>query len=541
MKLRQELVSLSGIIGLVLLFVFFIASCGTEKDENLSIMEGGGNGAGDSNANDSDQGGTAYSGTADGGGTAASKSSGSAGGAPMAESDENIQSMPDSVDEKEDKKYFYFSYDDSSSTAGVQLTKYALNHGNFPQKSWARPYEFLNYEEFVKEGTEKKEIFDIAMGLWKRAIPGQTGEYSYEFGAMVASPAKKKEDRKNLVITLVVDVSGSMGQTSFKVTDEAQGEWSLMEIAKYGLEKMAGSLKEGDVVNLVEFHSQAATLLEDYHFTENDKNYQEAVAKLVPKGSTNLNAGIDLGYKLAQKYFNADKMNRVVILTDAYANRGVVDVKKISEKTQINDMEGIYFSGLGFGANFNDAFLNQLTDHGRGAYFSVITAHDAKRAFVDRFIALIDVAAKNVRFRLDFPEQLKHTKTAAEQVSTQKSEVQPTNFSYNTSQFFKESFDLLKKEGLDEAEFKLTVEYKEPAKDKDQTIEYKLKVKDMLDKQTDNIKDAHLITMLTSLIKGEMKSTESDDDIAENFKDFQTVNAKEYLDLITKWKKLSSQ
>ena len=44
-----------------------------------------------------------------------------------------------------------------ASTAGVELTKHALQNSNpfLPQASWARPYEFLNAENFAKQGQEE--------------------------------------------------------------------------------------------------------------------------------------------------------------------------------------------------------------------------------------------------------------------------------------------------------------------------------------------------------------------------------------------------
>ena len=47
-----------------------------------------------------------------------------------------------------EENFFYFSYDDSASTSGVELVKYYLKNGQKPDSSWGRSYEFLNYEEF---------------------------------------------------------------------------------------------------------------------------------------------------------------------------------------------------------------------------------------------------------------------------------------------------------------------------------------------------------------------------------------------------------
>ena len=41
--------------------------------------------------------------------------------------------------------FFYFSYDDSASTASIELVKYKLNNSTKPSSDLGRPWEFLNY------------------------------------------------------------------------------------------------------------------------------------------------------------------------------------------------------------------------------------------------------------------------------------------------------------------------------------------------------------------------------------------------------------
>ena len=82
------------------------------------------------------------------------------------------------------------------------------------------------------------------------------------------------------------------------------------------------------------------------------------------------------------------------------------------------------------GYDFNDTFLNVITDKGKGAYFACITKNDAKKNFQDRFISLVQVAAREVKFRLDFPYDLIHIDSGSEESSKDPNKVQATNFSY---------------------------------------------------------------------------------------------------------------
>lgn len=447
-------------------------------------------------------------------------------------------------------KFFYLSYDDSASTVGVELTKNALKYGTFPQQSWARVYEFLNFEKFDKTNQEKIGLFNVSMGLWKHKNIKNYDSISldcnkidcinynvknlYELGVHVSSPTLDKETRKNAVITLVLDVSGSMEERS-ELADDSGVAPTKLEIMKYGLESLVNSLKPGDIVNIIQFSSRAEVVLEGYSYNPPNTVYLDKIRNLEAISSTNLNAGIDLGYKIASSYYDASKINRVILVTDAYANTGVVDPAKISQYTKINNNEGIYFSGLGVGQNFNEAFLNQLTEAGKGTYFLIATRTEAKRAFQDRFIAMLNVAARDVHFRIDYPPFLKHFQTAAEQVSTVKSEVLPTNFSYNTSQFFLEGFEELSQEGLMDQTFKLTIEYKDPDTGEKIVEVYEKKVSDILGQNIANIKDAYTIQLLTKLIKGEITKTEVQLEVSNNLSGHSSKLFDEYINLINKF------
>lgn len=408
-----------------------------------------------------------------------------------------------------DSDYFFFSYDDSASTAGVELTKAALARGEMPKPEWVRPWEFLNLEHFDPAGQQSTGLFKVSLGLWKHADVDYKGYDTYEFGAQVAAPELDRLSRRNLVLTLVLDVSGSM--------DEAANPGSAttkLALARSGLAQLVKSLKSGDVVNLVTFSNAAEIPVENYQVGENSQGYLDQVSRLQTTGGTNLEAGLHQAYLTARKYYDANKINRVVMLTDAYANEGGTDPNRIAYYTAINHAEGIYFSGLGFGYNFNEAFLDQLTEKGHGAYFSILNEQDMSRAFGERFMALINVAARDVRFRLDYPKVLQRFQSAAEESSKVESHVQPTNFSYNTSQYFLEQFVGPHDDSLLSQPVRLTIDYLDPISGQRKVEIVEKKLGELLEHETGNIQDAHLVTLLASVLKGEIGTARAQAEMA---------------------------
>lgn len=432
-------------------------------------------------------------------------------------------------------KYFYFSYDDSASTAGVEQTKYALKQRLQPNASWVRPWEFLSYERFAAQNQQPRGPFKVSMGLWQHAVPGQTNTTAYDLGVHVTGPDMTLDSRRNLVLTLVIDVSGSMNNSSEAQVEQGGAVPSLMEVARAGLKTLSTQLKVGDVVNIVSFSDDAKVLLRDWKVQADSSEFLKVVEALQPEASTNLDAGITKGYELAQASYSRDKINRVVMLTDAFANRGSVNTDAIKRAASSNDAEGIYFSGLGFGYNFNEAFLNDLTEAGKGTYFSVISKADANRAFGERFMSLVNIAARDVRFRLDYPALLTRGKSAAEQSSQNASDVQPIHFSYNTSQYFLEQFKTDGESTLTSGNFKLTIDFKDPVTGATQQQVLDLPMTEVLNQDLNNIKDARVITLLTSLIKGEITPEAGRKELSELLNSHTSPLATEYKAYIETW------
>lgn len=215
-----------------------------------------------------------------------------------------------------------------------------------------------------------------------------------------------------------------------------------------------------------------------------------------------MNAGIELAYQVATTSYDETKANRVIILTDAYANTGEIDSAVIAEHTVINGLEGILFSGIGIGASFNEAFLNELTDIGKSTYSAMVTPTDAERIFTEGFMRFVDHAVENIQFRLDYPQSLDHLKTAAEEVSTDPGEVSTVNYAYNSSQFFLEHFDSAATVDGSET-IKLTATFN-GEEGETETVVVEKTVAELMAESHDQIYAAAAVTTLADLVAGEL-------------------------------------
>ncbi|HEY7771709.1 MAG TPA: VWA domain-containing protein [Marinagarivorans sp.] len=397
---------------------------------------------------------------------------------------------------------YYFSYDDSASTASRDLSFAEINAGRHPNRDWGRAYEFLNAENFNHFNLELAGPFAISMGLYQASnneVPlniSLEGEL-YGLGVNISGPTLNKMERNNVVLTLLVDTSGSMGNSYSQSQSAIQ---SRMDVTQQGLLALTDSLKAGDIVNLVAFNSSAETELFGWSFDADLTDYENAVNRLYAHNGTNIASGIAEAYRVANENFDPEKSNRIILLTDANANAGEVDPSIIADHISQNGAEGIHLAGVGIGEGFNDDFLNTLTDIGKSVYAAMITPADADRLFRQDFIRFIDTAVSNVKFQLTYPQNFDQLKSAAEEISEQEDDVQTINFAYNSEQFFLEMFSK-DREAEGHEQFALTITYDDPAGEP-QSVTLEKSLDELLGYGDDEIKSAATVVALTDLIAG---------------------------------------
>jgi Ca-activated chloride channel family protein len=126
-----------------------------------------------------------------------------------------------------------------------------------------------------------------------------------------------------------------------------------------------------------------------------------------PEGSTNVQAGIELGYATAMKAFIPGGINRVVLCSDGVANNGITQADGIFAKVKGKASEGITLTTVGFGmGNYNDVLMERLADMGDGHYAYVDKLEEAKRVFVEQLTGTLQVVAKDVKLQLEFNPEM---------------------------------------------------------------------------------------------------------------------------------------
>jgi uncharacterized protein YegL len=198
---------------------------------------------------------------------------------------------------------------------------------------------------------------------------------------------KGTSDLRPVNLALVIDTSGSM-----------TGD-SKLTMVKASLQSLVSNLRSSDVVSVVAFDDEARIVLPAGALGDG-RAYRRAIDGLQPGGSTNLNAGLMLGYQEAQRNFKSNSTNRVILLTDGIANVGVSDPIRIAENSSGFNERGIDLSTIGVGRDLDNNLLRTLAKRGRGLYHFVADPRDIAKVFIDEAQSLMSAVARHVRVEI---------------------------------------------------------------------------------------------------------------------------------------------
>ena len=197
-------------------------------------------------------------------------------------------------------------------------------------------------------------------------------------------------ERPKAHITFVIDTSGSMDIRDRLGTVQA----SLALLVQH--------LNDGDTLAVVEYGSEARVLL---HPTpvEDTQRIIDVIDNLRSDGSTNMEAGLQLGYGLAQETFDPEALNVVVLASDGVANVGTTDADVLTQQITRAGDQGIHLVTVGYGmGNYNDHLMEQLADMGDGFYSYVDTLDEARRLFVTDLTPTLTVVASDAKAQARF-------------------------------------------------------------------------------------------------------------------------------------------
>jgi Ca-activated chloride channel family protein len=287
------------------------------------------------------------------------------------------------------------AHDDQSTfgldidTASYTIAQRYIADGNVPDPASVRAEEWVNAFDQGYPQPEEGTFGIVADGGPSPFL--RRDEVLMRVGIQARTVAARK--RQPASLTFVIDTSGSMSMEN------------RLETVKDALRLLVKNLDPDDRVAIVTFGSDARVILPTTSI-DHERAILDAIESLQPGGSTNLEAGLRLGYDLARQGLTEDGVDRVVLASDGVANVGLTNAEGILAGIRRDAAAGIELVSVGVGmGNYNDALLEQLADQGDGFYAYVNSRDEARRLFSQDLTGTLQSVALDARAQVTFERQ----------------------------------------------------------------------------------------------------------------------------------------
>jgi Ca-activated chloride channel homolog len=204
----------------------------------------------------------------------------------------------------------------------------------------------------------------------------------YLMARLASGPAPEGQRRRPLNLSLVIDRSGSMGGDKIAYTRQA---------AQF----MVQNLSANDWLSIVLYNEGVETLLQPEQVTHKDAINQK-IATIKAGGMTNLSGGWLQGCNLVAQNLKPDHLNRVILMSDGLANRGVTHPGKLVGLAGQKREQGITTTTMGLGADFNEDLMMAMADAGGGAFYFIESPEVAPMIFEEELRGLLNLIGQNL-------------------------------------------------------------------------------------------------------------------------------------------------
>ena len=203
----------------------------------------------------------------------------------------------------------------------------------------------------------------------------------------ISAPAVEARERQPLNLAVVLDRSGSMA-------DEGK-----IGYAKKAVRSLMDQLKEGDYFSFVIYDDVVQVIRESRRI--NDKrDLRGLLDEVYPRGATNLGGGLVAGLEQVERHRDREYLNRVILLSDGLANRGIVDPHELGRIAQRYRAKSISVTTMGVGLDFNENLMLGLSQGGGGNYYFIESPNSLASIFRKELRSLTSVAAQNATLEL---------------------------------------------------------------------------------------------------------------------------------------------
>jgi Ca-activated chloride channel homolog len=190
--------------------------------------------------------------------------------------------------------------------------------------------------------------------------------------------------REPLSIMAIVDRSGSMTGRP-------------IEAVKASLRQMANELGPNDRLGIAIYGTSSLVHLAPTAVAGNREQILRSIDAIAIDGSTNLEAGLKMGYDAAMREASAFKgKTRMMLFTDEQPNTGNTDSGTFMGIANDASRHGIGMTTIGVGVQYDGALATKISSVRGGNVFFVTSSDDGKALFQKEFRNMVSEVAHDV-------------------------------------------------------------------------------------------------------------------------------------------------
>lgn len=189
-----------------------------------------------------------------------------------------------------------------------------------------------------------------------------------------------------LNLTLVLDRSTSM-------------MGAALDNVKAAAAHLVDMLSEQDCIAVVGFSDTVQVLLASQPVRDRG-GVKRAIEQLRAAGATNIHEALTVGHREALRNFSADRVNRILFLSDGEATAGVLEDDRILALADAARADGIALTTLGVGEEYDEVLLGGLARRGGGTHYFIPEPDAIPKIFESELAKIKAVVAKNVRITI---------------------------------------------------------------------------------------------------------------------------------------------
>jgi Ca-activated chloride channel family protein len=221
----------------------------------------------------------------------------------------------------------------------------------------------------------------------RRLIRLNHRSHRYVLVELTAPPATQQRDRSPVNLAFVLDRSGSMSGAK-------------LALAKQAVEEALARLDDRDRFSIVVYDDRIDVVVESTPASaEARRNAVDRLAHIDARGSTNLADGWFRGCEQVAAHLT-DGIDRVLLLTDGLANKGITDQAELAHHAAELRARGVSTTTFGVGTDFDESLLQAMSDAGGGHFYYIADAAQIRDHIASEVGETLEVVAQNAELEV---------------------------------------------------------------------------------------------------------------------------------------------